>query len=320
MLTKSDVRGICAFVPTPVKSGVATGDLASSIDFDATKDMIDRLIGDGVQMLALGGTTGEGAALLWEEKREFVAAVVEQAGNRIPVFASAIALGTRETIRQMREYEKLGVGGAIVCPPFWQTPTVDNAVGFIDDISEAVPGLPTMIYSNKFFFKFEFPTEFWQRVATDSSTVIATKVSYDFRPEDYRVAGEHILFMGGEGNFRAVHDVLGKEASAAWCTSAAMGPEPWLALIEAVAEDDRDRVETVLSDIEAVPPPLPMDEFHLFSSYNVQLEKVRINAAGYVQCGRARAPYNDIPEKWVVAAKQNGEAWAKLCERYRAEA
>jgi len=320
MLSKSDVRGICAFVPTPVKSGVAPGDLASSIDLDATTHMVDRLVEDGVAMLALGGTTGEGAALLWDEKCEFVAAVVEQTAGRIPIFASAIALGTRETIRQMREYQKLGVGGAIVCPPFWQTPTLDNAVGFIDDVSEAVPELPTMIYSNKFFFKFDFPTEFWRRVASGSSNVIATKVSYDFRPEDYQVAGEQIQFMGGEGNFRAVHDCLGKEAIAAWCTSAAMGPEPWLALIAAVEVGDEKRVEAVLSDIEAVPAPLPMDEFHLFSSYNVQLEKVRINAAGYVQCGAARAPYTDIPKKWLEAAERNGEAWAKLCVRYRARA
>ncbi len=320
MLTKSDIRGVCAFVPTPVANGATAGDLTSSIDLDATIGMVDRLIDDGVHMLALGGTTGEGAALLWEEKREFVAAVVERAAGRIPIFAGAIALGTRETIRQMREYEKLGVGGAIICPPFWQSPTLENAVGFVEDVSQAVPDLPTMIYSNKFFFKFEFPTEFWRRVASDSSTVIATKVSYDFQPEDYQVAGERIQFMGGEGNFRAVHDALGTQATAAWCTSAAMGPEPWLALVEAVGEGDTDRVEAVLSDIESVPPPLPMDEFHLFSSYNVQLEKVRINAAGYTRCGAARAPYTDLPEKWVAAAKRNGEAWAKLCERYRAQA
>ncbi len=255
MLTKSDIRGVCAFVPTPVANGATAGDLTSSIDLDATIGMVDRLIDDGVHMLALGGTTGEGAALLWEEKREFVAAVVERAAGRIPIFAGAIALGTRETIRQMREYEKLGVGGAIICPPFWQSPTLENAVGFVEDVSQAVPDLPTMIYSNKFFFKFEFPTEFWRRVASDSSTVIATKVSYDFQPEDYQVAGERIQFMGGEGNFRAVHDALGTQATAAWCTSAAMGPEPWLALVEAVGEGDTDRVEAVLSDIESVPPP-----------------------------------------------------------------
>ena len=198
MLTTADVRGVCAFVPTPLKSASETGDLASSVDLEASNNMLERLIGDGIHMLALCGTTGEGAALLWEEKREFVAAAVEQVAGRVPIFAGAIALGTRETVRQMREYQKLGVSGAIVCPPFWQTPTLDNAVGFVDDVSQAVPDLPTMIYSNKFFFKFDFPTEFWRRIATESSTVIATKVSYDFRPEDYEVAGQQIVFMGGE--------------------------------------------------------------------------------------------------------------------------
>jgi dihydrodipicolinate synthase/N-acetylneuraminate lyase len=279
--------------------------------------MASRLVEDGVGMLALAGTTGEGAALLWDEKRELVAAVVEEVSGRVPVFAGAIELGTREVVRQMRAYEELGVSGAIITAPFWQTPTLDNAVRFVEDLSEAVPGLPTMIYSNKFFFKFEYPTEYWRRIASGASTVIATKVSYDFRPEDYEVAGERIRFMGGEGNFRAVHDVLGQEAVAAWCTSAAMGPEPWLALLAAVEAGDKDRVEQVLSDIESVPPPMPMDEFHLFSSYNIQLEKVRINAAGYVDCGPPRAPYTDIPEKWQKAAEGNGIAWKALSARYR---
>lgn len=318
MLTKDDVRGVCAFVPTPMRPDAQVHDLSSSVDLDASAQMVDRLVGDGIQMLALAGTTGEGAALLWEEKREFVAAVVEQTAGRVPIFASAISLGTRETIRQMREYRSLGVSGAIVCPPFWQTPTLENANRFIDDVSQGVPDLATMVYSNKFFFKFEFPTEFWRHAASASSTVIATKVSYDFRPEDHQVAGGQIMFMGGEGNFRSVYETLGREAIAVWCTSAAMGPEPWLALVAAVEAGDSERVESVLSDIESVPPPLPMDEFHLFSSYNVQLEKLRIDAAGYVRCGPPRSPYVDLPEKWSTAAERNGKAWADLRVRYQA--
>ncbi len=317
MLTKDDIRGICAFVPTPMKADARPDDLTSSLDLDVTATMVDRLIQDGVSLLALCGTTGEGAALLWEEKREFVEVVVSQTAGRVPIFASAIALGTRETIRQMRGYRDLGVSGAIICPPFWQTPTLENAKGFIDDISAAVPDLPTMVYSNKFFFKFDFPTEFWRHAAAGSSTVIATKVSYDFRPEDHQVAGDRILFIGGEGNFRAVHETLGKESVAVWCTSAAMGPEPWLALLEAVEAGDPERIETVLGDIESVPPPLVMDEFHLFSSYNVQLEKVRINAAGYVNCGPPRSPYTDLPENWRSAAERNGKAWVDLRARYQ---
>jgi trans-o-hydroxybenzylidenepyruvate hydratase-aldolase len=320
MLTKDDVRGVCAFVPTPMRADAQTADLTSSIDLDASATMVERLIQDGVDMLALCGTTGEGAALLWEEKREFVEAVVSQTAGRIPIFASAIALGTREAIRQMREFKDLGVSGAIICPPFWQTPTLENANEFIDQVSQAVPDLPTMVYSNKFFFKFDFPTEFWRHAASGASTVIATKVSYDFRPEDHQVAGDRIMFIGGEGNFRAVYDTLGKEAIAVWCTSAAMGPEPWLALVEAVEAGEPERIEAVLTDIESVPPPLPMDEFHLFSSYNVQLEKARINAAGYVNCGPPRSPYTDLPEKWISAAEKNGKAWAELRARYQAGA
>ena len=42
---------------------------------------------------------------------------------------------------------------------------MENAVGFFADLGEAVPDLPVMVYANRFFFKFDFPVEFWQGIA-----------------------------------------------------------------------------------------------------------------------------------------------------------
>jgi hypothetical protein len=73
----------------------------------------------------------------------------------------------------------------------------------------------------------------------------------------------------------------------------------------------------VLQDIEGVPLPIP--DFSKFASYNVQLEKARIDAAGYMRCGPPRPPYTDLPDDWRAAAQTNGIEWARLCARYRQE-
>ena len=120
-----------------------------------------QLIADGASSIGLCGTTGECAALTWAEKHEFYAAVRDTVAGRVPLFAGATTLGTRDTVAQMRALGDLGIDGAFVGLPLWQTPTLDNAVRFYADLAEAVPEMPVLIYGNSFFFKFNYPAEFW---------------------------------------------------------------------------------------------------------------------------------------------------------------
>ena len=165
MLEVGDIRGVYVLPPTPCLPDAGGWDATDSVDLDETARMTEFLISPGVTGLGLFGTTGEGHSLLWEEKLACAAAVVETARGRVQVFAGATALGTREVIRQMRGLRDVGVDGALVGLPLWQTPTVRNSVRFYADLSAAVPDLPVMVYSNSWFFKSSFPPEFWSRPA-----------------------------------------------------------------------------------------------------------------------------------------------------------
>jgi hypothetical protein len=102
----------------------------------------------------------------------------------------------------MRGLTEIGADGAFVGLPLWQTPTLENSVKFFTDLSEAVPDMPVMIYSNSMFFKSTFPTPFWQGVAQKAPTVITTNVTYGIGTllDDIRVAGDRINFMPGQNN------------------------------------------------------------------------------------------------------------------------
>jgi hypothetical protein len=80
----------------------------------------------------------------------------------------------------------------------------------------------------------------------------------------------------------------------------------------AAAAGDRDRAIQLLEAIDGVPLPVP--DWTTFPQYNIQFEKARIDAAGYMRCGPPRPPYTDLPEQWQQAAVSNAAAWRALCE------
>jgi dihydrodipicolinate synthase/N-acetylneuraminate lyase len=314
MLSAADFHGrVLALPPTPLRADVDPLGPESTVDIAEACRAADQMIRDGIGLIGLCGTTGEGATVTWTERMEFYDAVNQTVAGRVPVLAGTTALGTKEVVGQMRIVRDLGLDGAFVGLPLWQTPTLENAIGFHADLAEAVPDLPLLVYANRFFFKFEYPVEFWRGIADRCPTVVACKTSFPLTDELLAAAGEQVAFLNGEGGLlTAAYKSFPDYPHGCWATSAAMGPQPWVAAITAVANGDRDRAIQLLEAIDGVPLPVP--DWTTFPQYNIQFEKTRIDAAGYMRCGPPRPPYTDLPEQWRQAALSNAAAWRALCE------
>lgn len=326
-LSVDDILGVYVLPPTPCLENAGGWDAESSVDLAETARMIDLLVRPGITGLGLFGTTGEGHSLLWEEKRAAAATAVEAAAGRVQVFAGATALGTREVIRQMRGLRDVGVDGVLVGLPLWQTPTVANAVGFFADLSAAVPDLAVMVYSNSWFFKSTFPPEFWEGVAATAPTVVASKNTHGFghfREELDAVAGR-INLMPGEFGIGEAWRIAPDAITAVWSTQAALGTEPIVALMEAIAARDADRVDAVLADFRAVPPYVPpgamahRDHTDDFARYNTQVAKYRLNSSGVIKAGPLRPPYTDLPDAWKEQADKEIVGFLQLRAKYTAK-
>lgn len=319
MLSASDIRGVTMMVPTPCKAGAGGWDAVDSVNLEETARMTEKLIQAGVGSIAACGTTGEGAALLWEEKRDFLATIVQVAKKRVPVFGGATALGVKESVRQMRGLKDVGVDGAFVGLPLWQTPTPENSVQWFADLGEATPDLPIMVYANAMFFKSSFPTIFWEAVAHRAPTVITSKIAYGIEhlADDLEVAGHRVNFQPGQAATFAAYQKVGTRVTACWSTAGAMGPEPVVALMDAILKDDRKRAEQVWEDISSLPPAVPAGEFAKgFPEYNAQVNRWFTNAAGYIDAGPMRAPYRDLPDHWKTQAEAHARAWVAMREKY----
>ena len=327
MLTKGDISGMYVMPPTPCVEGGEHWSNTSSVDLEESARMTEAYIRDGVGGMSICGTCGECSALLWDEKREFVDTVVQTARHRVPIFAGATALGTKETIRQMKAFKDIGADGVFVGLPLWQTPTIQNAVRFYADLSEAVPDFPMMVYSNSRVFKFNFPMPFWIGVAKDAPNVITNKVASPDTMQNIEEivakTGDRISYLPGnaQGGYNAWQRV-GNAVKGFWSTQAAMGPQPLVAFAEAMNRNDEPRMKEILADIASIKSARPKEEpgKYGFTEYEAQCQKATFDASGYVKAGPSRAPYyrSELPQEWLEHVTEHGKQWAELAKKYTA--
>ena len=332
--TAEDVRGSVLFAPTPATPNASDWRETMSVDLKGTEELYELAAVNGGGGFALCGTAGENAALLWEEKVAYVDCVVQTAKKRAFVFAGATGLGTKETIRQMRALHDLGVEGAFVGLPLWQTPTIENMNDWWTDLGEACPDIPIMIYSNSNFFKTSFTNEFWQGVGKYGTTVVTNKVSYrsnDF-VADMDAAGPRVQFLFMErGAYNVGRENPGR-ITCAWSHDPIITPNA----LKAFLSNDADRFEEIQTDLRALPTttgrppaaapatPAPVDDLTWlqghssdFAHYNAQQVREQWNAQKTLpNVGPSRPPYRDYPEDRKLGIAAWGKAKDEVNKKY----
>lgn len=316
-LTAQDVRGAWAIIPTPAKDNASDWRAEDTVNLDETARAVERLIAAGVDGILSLGTFGEGATLTWDEKRAFMATVVETARGRVPFFGGATSLNTRETVRQLRAAQDIGVDGSMLGVPMWCQADVPTAVRFYRDVAEACPDQALCIYANPEAFKFDFPRPFWAQVAEIPQVVSAKYLGLATLVPDLRLAKGRIRFLVTDNIYYPAARIDPDECTAFWTGGAVCGPAVAIRLRDAVAEGkasgDWTAAKAIADGVAAALAPLfPRGLFSEFSKYNIGLEKARIDAAGWMKAGPCRPPYHVVPEDYLEGARRSGELWAKL--------
>lgn len=136
----SNFRGVFPVVMTPFKEN-------GEIDFTALADHVDWLIKGGVHGLIPNGSTGEYAAMTWDEQKAVIKCVVEAAKKRVPVVAGVTAETANRVIELANASKSYGADGIMLLPPPYNNPTQDEVYHHFELISEAVD-MPIMVYNN----------------------------------------------------------------------------------------------------------------------------------------------------------------------------
>ncbi len=319
MLQATDLRGLYAIIPTPATPDASRIDATHTVDLAETERLVEQLIADGVHGLIALGTTGECATLTDAEYDAFAGTVLRTVAGRIPTFMGTTALGSHEIVRRMAFVRDHGADGVLLGLPMWQPMTVDMAVEHYRAMSEAFPTLAIMVYANARAFRFNFTEpEFWARVAAAAPTVMSAKFSVAKVVATLReVTAGRVHFMPIDDEVTRFWNMDPHATTACWATAASMGPQPSLALMTSILAGDTATVSQVSTDIAWASSPLAeMFASPEFASYNIQVEKIRINAAGYCNAGPVRPPYASVPADVERSAIECGTRWKSLCEKY----
>ena len=121
-------------------------DTQESINYEATKQLIDHLIEHGVKGIFILGSNGEFHVIDEEEKVAFAKRVIEIVNKRVPVFVGTGCCSTRETIRLSKKMEELGADALSVITPYFLKPTNANLYAHYKAVAESV-NLPIVLYN-----------------------------------------------------------------------------------------------------------------------------------------------------------------------------
>ena len=312
MIDVRDLKGICAMMPAFTTADGGSVNATATIDVDQLTAGVNRILGDGIDIIATTGSFGEFHTLLWEEHKTLIEATISVVRKRVPVFIGCTSFNTRETIRQIKFAEEAGADGVLCGVPSYYPSTVENAVQFYLDLAEAFPRIGIGIYHNPPLHKVTLPVEAFEKLITRRNIM--------FMKDSHRSPTEFIKLMNiVKGRISVFvlqtqmypHAALG--AAGCWSIYAWAGPSPLVHLRNASLAQDWEKVKQICVDISDAykAPGRPGDLFWRENSH-----KLAINESGYCYTGPFRPPFRHVPTEIVEHSKKIALNWKKLCQKY----
>jgi 4-hydroxy-tetrahydrodipicolinate synthase len=117
-----------------------------SVDYASLKKLVEYHIEQGTDGIVAVGTTGECATLSVEEHINTVSAIIDYAGDRVPVIAGTGANATHEAIALSKRAKAAGAKYALSVAPYYNRPNQEGLYQHFRKVVESVD-LPTILYN-----------------------------------------------------------------------------------------------------------------------------------------------------------------------------
>ena len=133
--------------PVFTGSGVAiiTPFTNDGIDYPALARLLDFQLENGTDAIIVCGTTGEAAAMSYEERARAIEAVVRHMDGRVPVIAGTGSNNTENAITLSRDASSAGVDALLVVTPFYNKATPKGLIRHYTAVANAVEK-PVILY------------------------------------------------------------------------------------------------------------------------------------------------------------------------------
>lgn len=127
-----------------------------SINYAALRELVRQQMKDGVEGFYCCGSSGEGLLLTTEERKKVLEEVLDEVAGAVPVIAHVGTIRTADAVELARHAKDAGAKAVSMIPPYYYHFTMDEILSYYEDILNAVPGFPGIIYNIPQFTGIEF--------------------------------------------------------------------------------------------------------------------------------------------------------------------
>lgn len=118
-----------------------------SINWEGFKQNIEHFVNQGVDGIAINGSTGEFVSLTKEERFKAVEIAVETVAGRLPLIVGTAAETTKDAIEFTKQAEEAGADASLLINSYYAHPNEEEIYQHFKATAEAVQ-FPVMIYNN----------------------------------------------------------------------------------------------------------------------------------------------------------------------------
>lgn len=149
-----------------------------SLDLDAIRQGLERLIANGVGGVVMMGMVGENAQLSPEEKIEVLRTAVDTVRGRVPVVSGVAETGTARAAAFAAQAADIGVNGLMVFPGLTYKSDDRETVAFYRGVAKA-SCLPILLYNNPRGYGVDLTPDLVERLLEEPTIVAIKEESYD---------------------------------------------------------------------------------------------------------------------------------------------
>ena len=323
-ITADDIRGIVAYIPTPVRKDIEIDrNVQNAVDLEEAARAADVVVRDGATAICLNGTFGELPSLTWEEIRDFTAAVVDSVAGRVPVFAGATTLNTRDTLFRARAFRDIGATGLNLGRGMLSEMGDPNIVRYYQDVAVELPDMAIFLYDDVQAFKRPLSTAVYRELA-QVPQIVACKYrttlllgtllenTYD---KDLEAVDGRIKLLTHELDWPLVHRFWGNDAI--WSSAFSYVPGAIVALRDAIFSGDTATQEAIQKDLSwASEKMVPAGGPTVWHVQKIPWLKARIDGAGYIAAGPALPPYTFMTDDRAADAAECARRDRELQAKY----
>lgn len=168
---KIDWQGVFPAITTKLK-------VDETLDPEAIRTGLERLIASGVGGVVMMGMVGENASLTPDEKRTVLRIAVQTVAGRVPVVAGVAETNTANAMLFARDAEQIGVSGLMLFPALTYKSDARETVAFYRSVARA-SGLPIMMYNNPRGYGVDLTPALLAELAEEPTLVCIKEETYD---------------------------------------------------------------------------------------------------------------------------------------------